>query len=87
MTDLLEVVSNPAALAALVATITAFIKARLNVHGNVVIILAIVVSASLVGLAGLAEQFPAQVELIVTIIMGAFAAGGAVDVVKDVKRT
>lgn len=84
MFDLYELAQNPAQLAATVALITSWIKARLNLSGNTTVLLSFLVSAAIILLALLGRTYPDIVNTLILIAFGAVGAGGGVDLLKGV---
>lgn len=84
MINLYELIQNPAALAALVAAVTAWVKARVNLKGNMVVIASFVISGGIVALGLLSQAYPEFINTIIVVIIGAVGAGGTVDALKNV---
>ena len=82
--DLQEMLSNPAALAATVAGITAWLKARIGSKENTTVLISFVVSTILIIAALLSNIYPEIIQIIVLIIIGAVGAGGSIDILKGV---
>lgn len=84
MFELTNLLENPAQLAAVVAAITAWLKARLNLNGNRTVLVSFLVSAVLVLGALLSRLYPDLVNTLIVLIIGAVGAGGTVDLVKGI---
>lgn len=81
-----ELLDNQAQFAATVALAVAWLKNRFNLNGNRTVLVSFVVAAVLV-LAGLLEQsYPAIIQYLILIVVGAVSAGGGVDLVKGVLK-
>ena len=82
--NLVDMLSNPAALAATVAGITAWLKARLGFTGNTTVLVSFVVSAVLIALGLISNSYPQLVDTLILLVVGAVGAGGGMDILKGI---
>ena len=68
--NLVDMLSNPAALAATVTGITAWLKARLRFTGNTTVLVSFAVSAVLIALGLISNSYPQLVDTLILLGSG-----------------